>query len=176
MSNELRETIVIGLELIVFSFLLLIIAFFGSYSRTALHLKNLQDSTITDIVEYNNIYNFTLGSQVTVEELKNRGIIKNDNTLQMSSIDEGLAGGFANGTVITGNDFVNFYGRFGKEYNAIIQLSDGRVLDKSDFNTNDLGEISLLLGEHVNSKYYCFAIYDEYEYEYKFVVFYEKTR
>lgn len=175
MSNELRETIVIGLELIVFSFLLIIIAFFGSYAKTALHSKNIHDSTRTDIVEYNNIYNFTLGSQVTVEELKDNSIIDSSNNLRMDRIDEGLAGGFANSTVVTGNDLVNFYGKFGKEYNGVVKLSDGRILDKENFNSNDLGNISLQLGEHVNSEYYCFAVYDEYKYQYAFVVFYEKT-
>ena len=175
MGNELREAIVIGLELIVFSFLLIIIAFFGSYSKTALHLKNVHDSTRTDIVEYNNIYNFTLGSQVTVAELQDMGIIDASNNLQMSRMDEGLAGGFANSTIVTGNDLVNFYGKFGKEYNGVAKLADGRILDNTDFSSNALGDISLQLGEHVNSEYYCFAIYDEYKYQYAFVVFYEKT-
>lgn len=175
MGNELREAIVIGLELIVFSLLLIIIAFFGSYSKTALYLKNVHDSTRTDIVEYNNIYNFTLGSQVTVAELRDMGIIDGSNNLQMGMMDEGLAGGFANSTIVTGNDLVNFYGKFGKEYNGVVKLSDGRILDNTNFSSNDLGDISLQLGEHVNSKYYCFAIYDEYKYQYVFVVFYEKT-
>ena len=175
MSNELRESLVIALELVVFGVLILIISFFGGYARNALYLKNIQDATITDIVEYSNIYNFTLGSEVTVEDLRNRNIINNSDVLQMTLIDDSKAIDFSNGTVITGNDIVNFYGRFGKEYNGVIKFSNGAVLDSSDFNVNNLGEISAKLGEKVNSDYYCFAVYDSYEYEYKFVIFYEKT-
>ena len=178
MSNELRETLVIALELVVFAILILIISFFGSYARNALYLKGIQDETITDIVEYSNIYNFTLGSEVTVENLKDRNIIRVNNgndVLEMGLMDEGLAGGFANGTVITGNDIVNFYGRFGNDYNGVVKFSNGTVLDSSDFNVNNLGEISLKLGEKVNSDFYCFAVYDDYKYEYKFIIFYEKT-
>ena len=144
MSNELRESLVIALELSVFSLLIVIIIFFGNFARTALNLKSIQDSTIIDIVEYSNIYNFTLGSEVSVEELRDRDIIRLNNgvdELRINQIDEGLAGGFANGTILTGDDIVNFYGVFGNTYNGVVRLSNGTILDSSKLDANNLGEI-----------------------------------
>ena len=39
MSSELREAIVVGIELILFSLLIVIVAFFGIYSQDALNTK-----------------------------------------------------------------------------------------------------------------------------------------
>lgn len=69
MSSELREAIVIGIELILFSLLIVIIAFFGSYSRDAFRVqKNQQDATRA-IEYYSSMYEFTSGIEVDYDVL-----------------------------------------------------------------------------------------------------------
>ena len=68
MSNELKESLIIGIELILFGFIILIIAMFGDYARDAFILKEARNQGMSDIKEYRNIYNLTEGAEIDLAD------------------------------------------------------------------------------------------------------------
>lgn len=183
MSTELREALVIGIECLVFSFLLFIIFVFGGYSKDALNIKHTQDIAMTDITEYRNIYQFTEGKEVLKSEIE----------LEIGGFPYvGLTKSKAEGVgkLLQGDDVVRFAGLFSKEYNVVIKNGSNRLeLYKSNSDkyinsteeerkkmTDDwnISNISDWLGVDIVNDFYCVVIYDELTYQYDSVIFLKK--
>lgn len=178
MSDELREAIIIGLELILFSILLLIIFFFGQYSKNAFLLKNIQDETMYDIVEYRNFYEYTSGSEVDIDVLRDKYNIRRNTSNTLNNLTEEKAKELSNENWVTGDDIVRFVGDYHKEYDVIIQTKENKKIGiTKDLDTDvwDVGYVTNWLNDKVSSPFYCFAIYDTYFYKYDSIVFVEKT-
>ena len=160
MSDELRESIAIAIEVLVFSIILLIISFFGTYSRNAFTLKQMQDLGMVDILEYRNIYEFSMGKEITKTELKNRpDIILNAKNFGLSTTEVDK---FCN--VVTGDDIVRLVGLYPNMYSYYIynDRTSPIKLVKDDDDTNwSILPISTALGEDIGEKFYCLVVYDD---------------
>ena len=122
MENELREAVMLGVELIVFSVLLLIVVLFGSYSRDAYNLKNNQDNSMSQIEEYRNIYEFSEGKNETKDNLvKDCGSDYFYTNIVKTKVDSlTCIGKETEEQSFTGNDVVRFVGLYPYKYNIRI--------------------------------------------------------
>ena len=189
MENELREAVMLGVELIVFSVLLLIVVLFGSYSRDAYNLKNNQDNSMSQIEEYRNIYEFSEGKNETKDNLvKDCGSDYFYTNIVKTKVDSlTCIGKETEEQSFTGNDVVRFVGLYPYKYNIrIIKGSDEMYLFKSlpegftkttdnliGFNIRmsnnktikgmdyNVAELSAWLGEKETSNFYGIFVYDE---------------
>lgn len=168
LSEELREAIIISVELLVFSLLLVIIFFFGEYAHNAFVVKQIQDSTITDIVEYRNIYQFSMGKEVNKSELE---------TFAGPAPYYGLGADKAQelSNIVTGDDIVRFIGLYPKEYPVYIykdKITDRLELTKdTNIDNWSMTYVSDWLGEDINKEFFCLFVYDEISYVYDSVIF-----
>lgn len=69
MDSEVKEAIVIAIELLVFSVLVAIIFVFSQYSREAYNFKHTSDISINAISEYRDIYQFSHGAQILKKDI-----------------------------------------------------------------------------------------------------------
>lgn len=176
MSLELRESLIIGAEVLVLSILLIIVSLFGSYSKNALVLKQYENDVITDINEYRNIYEFTEGQEVTKEYIeKTYSVTKNTNG-SLNNLSVGLVNALGITNVATGDDIIRFMSLYPKAYDVCLKTNNFNIAftKDSDEKVWEIGYISDLLNEDLNSEFYCFAIYDEYRYVYDSIVFIKK--
>ena len=166
MGNEIREAMFVAIDVLVFSLLLLIIFFFGRYANNAFVLKKTQDLTITDIQEYRNVYQFSMGKEITKEELKN---IAGD--YPYLGLSQNKAKELSN--IVTGDDIVRLVGLYPKEYKIYIS-NDSKHLEltsDSDVSEWSMSTVSDWLGEDVTKEFYCLFVYDEVQYKYDSVIF-----
>ena len=187
MSLEVKESIIIAIELLIFSVLLIIIAIFGGFARNALIRKNLQNDAMTNIKEYRNMYEFTEGIEVTVDEMKTFGYAATnykDISAAFCQSKNATATPIAN--IVSGDDIIRFIGLYPYEHQIYIKLDNTKniVLDKGYNISSNLSEQQLkvwdmstlvdIFGEDIGSDFYCVAIYDEWLYEYAAIVFVKK--
>ena len=193
MDSEVKQGVIIASELLVFATLLLIVAVFGQYSRNAFVLKGIENDNISAISEYRDIYYYTEGQQYLESDFQTDfGTTSNKTTesVLISNLTSNsfiISNDFTN--IVKGNDIVNFVANHPGEYPIIIRQGASYVkLDPLKYNkmiddaTNPDEEISLwdinalisFLGEDIHKDFYSYAFYDDYEYEYKYVLFIEK--
>jgi len=193
MDSEVKQGVIIASELLVFATLLLIVAVFGQYSRNAFVLKGIENDNISAISEYRDIYYYTDGQQYLESDFQTDfGTTSNKTTesVLISNLTSNsfiISNDFTN--IVKGNDIVNFVANHPGEYPIIIRQGASYVkLDPLKYNkmiddaTNPDEEISLwdinalisFLGEDIHKDFYSYAFYDDYEYEYKYVLFIEK--
>ena len=144
MSSELREAIVVGIELILFSLLIVIVAFFGGYSQDALNTKTNQEQASQAIENYANIYEFTSGIEIDYEYFSDKGMdrtttgsyrnlnesaileiyrkVTNNSALTKANLPEFY--------LTTGDDIARFIALFGVEYDIVVAN-----LDNTSYNT-----------------------------------------
>lgn len=144
MSTELREAMVVGIELILFSLLIVIVAFFGRYSQDAFNVKTSQQEVRNSIETYSKIYEFTSGIEVDYELFEDKGMKRtttgtytnlteaniisvyrsatNNNTLSTTNLP--------NFYLTTGDDIARFIGLFGSAYDVVVAN-----LDNDDYHT-----------------------------------------
>ena len=141
MSSELREALVIGIELILFSLLIIIVAFFGDYSQDAFRTqKNQQDATRA-IESYSSMYEFTSGAEIDydfiIEEL---GIKRTETGSYRNLTDSNILLIYNNATnksfssldkipefyLVTGDDIARFAGLNNAKYDIVITNLDNK--------------------------------------------------
>lgn len=166
MSDELREAIYIGVELILFSIILTIILFMGNFSREAYDIKKMQDVSMTDINEYRKFYEFTLGKEKQKDEIEK--IVGNSS---FCSLSEGYMRD--NGNIVTGDDIIRFIGKYPYEYDVYVSYDD-KIFE---LNTESSKEnwsstyVSSVLGEIVNKEFYSLGVFDSIDYCYDSIIF-----
>ncbi len=176
MADELREALIIGLELIVFGAIVLIILSFGNFAERAFFMKNLEDAARTEITEFKNFYEFTHGCQEDIDELRQKYSIIKNTSLTFNGVNEDFAK--KHGSEVKGDDILRFIGLYAFEYDIIIYPSDKTAFAltyETKPNGWSLTEISDMLKEKMGQTFYCFAVYDTYSHMYDSIVFYEKT-
>ena len=145
MSNELKESLIIGIELILFGFIILIIAMFGDYARDAFILKEAQNQSMHDIQEYRTMYNLTEGAELDLGDcddafLESMGEApsgKNEPKIPINvsceDVFDNSSYGFMKAiylsdivplNIVTGDDIVRFAALHPKEYNMFIRIDD----------------------------------------------------
>lgn len=143
MSSELREAMVIGIEVILFSLLIVIVAFFGRYAQDAFYTKNMQEDASRAIENFSDIYEFTSGVEVDYDAIRDKNIKRATNG-SYSGLTEAnvftmyqmaLARSYTKTTLpefylTTGDDIVRFVGLFDTKYDVIVAN-----LDNSNYNT-----------------------------------------
>ena len=154
MNIGVREAIYICLECLVFGFLILIVSLFGGYARNALHTKADLNTQMTEISEYRDIYEFTMGCElktVDISEYVNQygtNVSKkqfidydiedmeiffswnidnyDDNEEDFFSIGKEWA--FSQ-TILKGEDLIRFIGKFPNKYNIAIMQKTSNTLE-----------------------------------------------
>lgn len=193
MDSEVKQAVIIASELLVFATLLLIVAVFGQYSRNAFVLKGIENENISAISEYRDIYYYTEGQQYLESEYQKDFSRKSYKTDEDTLISDLTSNSFIFSNdftkIVKGNDIVNFVAHHPGEYPIIIRQGASYVkLDPLEYNkmiddaTDKDEEISLwdinalisFLGEDMHKEFYSYAFYNDYEYEYKYVLFIEK--
>lgn len=175
MTNELRESLVLGLELIVFGVIILIILTFGNFAERAFFAKNLEDASRMEITEFKNFYEFTHGREMDIDELRqNYGIVRNVNGT-FNGVTETRAQQF--GSEVTGDDILRFIGLYAFEYDVIVYTDSFDMALTTDSHPDgwSLTELSDKFKEKMGNTFYCFAVYDTYNHMYDSIVFYEKS-
>lgn len=187
MSTELREAIVIGIECLLFSFLLFIIFIFGGYSKDALNIKHTQDLAMTDITEYRNMYQFTEGKEVPKSKIElSIGAFPYTG---LTKIKEDEISNLCK--VLKGDDIVRFVGLYSKEYNVKIKngskslelykSSSEKYINSTEEEREKLSNnwamlnVSDWLGSDIVNEFYCIVVYDELTYQYDSVIFFKKV-
>lgn len=201
MNIGVREAIYICLECLVFGFLILIVALFGGYARDSLHLKADLNTQMTEIKEYRDIYEFTMGCELKTSDIHaymnqygdnySGEVIDysiddmeiflywnidnyDDNEEDFFSIGEEWS--FAD-TKLSGEDLVRFIGKFPNEYNVMIirktntELKMDRLQKEDSIEKWTMSHNMELLGENELSQFYCFGIYDDLNNRYDCIVF-----
>lgn len=183
MSEELKEAIKISLELIIFGIIVLVISIFNGYARSAFIEKNNQDIIKTDISEYRNVYEFSMGKETTKEYMESiNSIIDNDYgnlpvRIKNGTISKNQMVKIAN--IITGDDVVRFISKYPRDYNVFIYVfnKDVNNFDLYRLNSESTDEdwnmlsVNKFLGNNITKEYYCVFIYDEVLSVYESVVF-----
>lgn len=183
MSEELKEALKISLELIIFGIIVLIISIFSGYSRSAFIDKNNQDIIKTDISEYRNVYEFSMGRETTKEYMESiDSVIENDYGNLPVRIKRGLISKnqmvkIAN--IITGDDIVRFISKYPRDYNVFIYVfnKDVNNFDLYKLNSESTDEdwnmlsVNQFLDKNITKEFYCVFIYDEVLGIYESVVF-----
>ena len=160
MGIGVREAIYICLECLVFAILILIVSLFGGYARESLHTKGNLNAQMTEIKEYRDIYEFTMGCELKTYDInsymKQYGSLPNINLKSEFinypqreldiflgwNIDKyydkedtffsiGTEWAFAD-TIISGEDVIRFIGKFPNQYNVIIfrKTDTSLIIDK----------------------------------------------
>lgn len=174
MSDELKQAVTIGIELFVFSLLILIVACFGLFADRAFNIKTMEDTTRTEIVEFRNIYEFTNGCEEDIDVLRETYNIKKNTSGTFNNITETFAK--QHGTEVTGDDILRFVGKYTFEYDIVIYTTSFSMGLNKETEPDGwlLTDLSNKFNEKLSNTFYCFAIYDTYNYKYDSIVFYEK--
>lgn len=158
MSSELREAVVVGIELILFSLLIIIVAFFGKYSQDALITKTKQEDASHAIEEYSDIFEFTGGAEIDYAMFFSDGYDKLYKPYGIKEMKRTTAGSYQNLTetnilaiyrqvrgdmsltkqnlpkfyLTTGDDIVRFIALYGMKYDIVVSnISYYEPTDKS---------------------------------------------
>ncbi len=170
MSDELREALYIGIELILFSIILTMILVMGNFSREAYGIKKMQDVSMIDVNEYRKFYEFTMG-----KEKKKEDIEKKVGNSSFCNISEDYMR--ENGNIVTGDDIVRFISKYPYEYDVYVSFKDKQIV----LNVNSGKEawtstyISSVLGEIVNKEFYSLGVFDNIDFCYDSIIFKLKT-
>lgn len=144
MSSELREAIVVGIELILFSLLIVIVAFFGRYSQDAFNVKTSQQEVRNSIEAYSKIYEFTSGVEVDYEFFEDKGMKRTTTGTYTNLTEANIISVYRSATnnntlsatnlpsfyLTTGDDIARFIGLFGSTYDVVVAN-----LDNKDYHT-----------------------------------------
>lgn len=168
MSDEVRGAFELGLEILIFSMLILIIFFFSTYARNALVIKSNQDSGINREVQYRKVYQFSMGKEVKKGEL----------STPYTNLTEGQVKNISN--IVTGDDIVRLVGLYPNEFNVYIKKASSTngtktILRTDDLNKWDIVNLNAWLGIDIGKEFYCVFVYDETQYIYDSVVFIMKS-
>lgn len=202
MNIGVREAIYICLECLVFAFLILIISLFSGYAKDSLHLKADLNTQMTEISEYRDIYEFTMGCELNTSDINdylgrtNRieiidytmdelseffklNINKRKNN-ESNFFSIGKEWSFAE-TEVSGEDLIRFIGKFPNEYNIIIfsvtstELKLNKLRKEASSEEWSMSYNMELLGDSEIKDFYCFGVYDDLKSRYDTIVFVEKA-
>lgn len=170
MDEELKIGIYTALEVLIFAVLITIIAFFGRISQEAFVIKQTQDLSKTELVEFRKVYEFSLGKIVNKEEIE-KDVGKAPYTAISTTYMKD------NGNVVTGDDIVRLVGLYPYEYTIYIQGKKGNkeLTPESSKDDWSMSGVSDWLGDDVTHEFYCLFIYDELKYGFDSVIFKYKT-
>lgn len=170
MDEELKMGLYTVIELLVFAVLVLIIAQFGKVSRESFVIKQTQDLSRTELVEFRKVYEFSLGKIINKEQIE-----KDVGKAPYSSISIDYIS--KNGNIVTGDDIIRLVGLYPYEYTIYIQGKSKNLELTPESSKEDwsITEISNWFGEDVTHEYYCLFIYDELKYGFDSVIFKYKT-
>lgn len=202
MNIGVREAIYICLECLVFAFLILIISLFSGYAKDSLHLKADLNTQMTEISEYRDIYEFTMGCELNTSDINNYlgkskrveiidYTMSNMETFFAWNVDKyndgesdffsiGKEWSFAD-TIVSGEDLVRFIGKFPNEYNIMIfrvansQLQMNKLRKEASSEEWSMSYNMELLGDSEIKDFYCFSVYDDLKNRYDCIVFIEKA-
>ena len=144
MSSELREAMVVGIELVLFSLLIVIVAFFGRYSQDAFNVKTSQQDVRNSIEAYSKIYEFTSGVEVDYEFFEDKGMKRTTTGTYTNLTEANIISVYRRATnnntlsatnlpsfyLTTGDDIARFIGLFGSTYDVVVAN-----LDNKDYHT-----------------------------------------
>ena len=187
MSLGIKEAMNIAIECILFGFIVLIIAFFSTYDKGALIIKDNENIQMREIEEYRNLYEFTMGSEMNLEDINSSISLIGTTSLKSYSVTNiqkflsiNTNKNVYKRTIVRGEDIIRFASLYPKDYNIIVlkkNNSNNNLAEVYKLLTTDKDENWLIssvtekIGNNNIKDFYCMAVYDTNNYWYDSVLF-----